>query len=107
VSDALTAIAHFGKAQLGDKTMIDVLSPVAEELGQSARLGLSTRESWTLAVVVARDAAAATSDLVPKIGRARPHMEKSLGSPDPGAVSLSLAIEAVAKVLNNSQEVSK
>lgn len=107
VTAALAAIVLFGKAQLGDKTMIDVLSPVSLALEESARLGLSTRESWTLAVAVAHDAASATSDLLPKIGRARPHMEKSLGSPDPGAVSLSLAIAAVAVVLNRTQEVSK
>lgn len=107
VTAALAAIVLFGKAQLGDKTMIDVLSPVSLALEESARLGLTTRASWTLAVDVAHDAAAATSDLLPKIGRARPHMEKSLGSPDPGAVSLSLAIAAVAKVLNKTQEVSK
>lgn len=108
VSAALAAISQFGKAQLGDKTMVDVLSPVADSLGESAVLGLSTGESWSVAVRVAADAAAATSDLLPKIGRARPHMEKSLGSPDPGAVSLSLAIAAVAKVLNTStQEASK
>jgi dihydroxyacetone kinase len=104
VSDALTALSTFGKAQLGDKTMIDVLSPVADSLAASAKAGLSTRESWTLAISVAADAAAATSDMLPKIGRARPHLEKSLGSPDPGAVSLSLAVAAVADVVNSQQE---
>jgi len=104
VADALTALSTFGKAQLGDKTMIDVLSPVADSLTNSALAGLSTRESWIVATTVAADAAASTSDMLPKIGRARPHMEKSLGSPDPGAVSLSLAIAAIATVLNSDQE---
>ena len=107
VADALTALSTFGKAQLGDKTMIDVLSPVADSLAASAKAGLSMRESWTVAISVAADAAAATSDMLPKIGRARPHMEKSLGSPDPGAVSLSLAVAAVANVVNSEQERTK
>lgn len=107
VADALAALSTFGKAQLGDKTMMDVLSPVADSLAASATAGLSTRESWTVAIAAATDAAAATSDMLPKIGRARPHMEKSLGSPDPGAVSLSLAVAAVAKVLNSEQEGTK
>ena len=104
VGDALQAISSFGKAQLGDKTMVDVLAPVTGSLLASSAAGLSTRESWGLAVVIAADAAAATSDLLPKIGRARPHMEKSLGSPDPGAISLSLAIAAIAQVLNREEK---
>ena len=34
---------------------------------------------------------AATARLLPRMGRARPHAEKSLGTPDPGAVSMALA----------------
>jgi len=104
VTDALEAISTFGKAQLGDKTMIDVLAPVAESLHNSASAGVSTRESWTVAVGVATEAAAATADMLPKIGRARPHMEKSLGSPDPGAVSLAMAVAAVANILNSEEK---
>lgn len=107
VAAALTALQAFGKAQFGDKTMIDVLSPVADSLEASAAAGQSFGESWNRAAHVARAAAAATSDLLPKIGRARPHLEASLGTPDPGAVSLSLAIDAVAKVLSSEQKESE
>lgn len=107
VAGALDAIARFGKAQLGDKTMVDVLSPVAVALAESANRGISATESWAAAAVVASEAADATADLLPKIGRARPHMEKSLGSPDPGAVSLALAIDAVAKILKSEQGEDK
>lgn len=103
VAGALDAIARFGKARLGDKTMVDVLSPVADALAESANRGISVTGCWTAAAVVAAEAADATAALLPKIGRARPHMEKSLGSPDPGAVSLALAIDAVAKVLTSEQ----
>ena len=44
-------------------------------------------------------AAQMTQDLLPKIGRARPHAGKSIGSPDPGAVSMALIINAVNPVL--------
>ena len=37
-------------------------------------------------------AAAATADLLPRMGRARPHAEKSLGTPDAGAHSLALIV---------------
>ena len=63
--------------------MLDVLVPVVEA-AQAGR--------WSELVGVADAAAASTSELLPKIGRARPHAEKSLGTPDAGAVSLALVI---------------
>jgi dihydroxyacetone kinase len=39
-----------------------------------------------------------TKDLLPKIGRARPHAQKSLGTPDPGALSMAMIIGAIEKV---------
>ena len=44
-------------------------------------------------------AAAATADLLPRMGRARPHAEKSLGTPDPGAHSFALIVTAVGETL--------
>jgi dihydroxyacetone kinase len=44
-------------------------------------------------------AAAPPHDLVPKVGRARPLAEKSVGTPDPGAVSLAMCLVAVGEVL--------
>ncbi len=52
----------------------------------------------------AAGAAAATADLLPRMGRARPHAEKSLGTPDPGAHSFALIVRAVGEVLTGSQE---
>ena len=40
-----------------------------------------------------------TADLLPRAGRARTHLEKSRGTPDPGAVSFALAVTAVAQAL--------
>ena len=47
-------------------------------------------------------AAASTAELLPRMGRARPHAEKSLGTPDPGAHSLALIATAVAAVLERN-----
>ena len=45
------------------------------------------------------DAAQETASLTPKIGRARPLAERSVGTPDPGAISLALIVTAVGDVL--------
>ena len=90
VAAARDEIVRFGKAAIGDKTMLDVLTPVVEA-AQSGR--------WDELASVAAAAAASTAGLVPRIGRARPHAEKSLGTPDAGAVSLALVVRTAMDVL--------
>lgn len=99
IQHASDGIRHFGKAQLGDKTLVDVLVPFAQALNEAAGQGLELAEAWRGAAAAARDACAATAKLRPKIGRARPLAEKSLGTPDAGAVSLSLIITAIEPLL--------
>jgi dihydroxyacetone kinase len=95
VKKALQNVQNFGKAQLGDKTLIDTLEPFSQSLESSVAAGKGFADSWSTAALVAEKAAESTKDLVPKIGRARPHAEKSLGTPDPGALSLAMIIRAV------------
>lgn len=99
VTAALEAVVSLGKAQLNDKTLVDVLYPFSAALTQSAAQGLSTTEAWTAAAEIAGQSAEATKNLTPKIGRARPHAEKSIGTPDPGAVSMALIIGAADKMI--------
>ncbi|UJP02057.1 MAG: dihydroxyacetone kinase family protein [Nitrosomonas sp.] len=99
VTAALEAVVSLGKAQLNDKTLVDVLYPFSAALTQGAVRGLSTTEAWTAAAEIAERSAEATKNLTPKIGRARPHAEKSIGTPDPGAVSMALIICAADKVI--------
>ncbi|MFC5500715.1 dihydroxyacetone kinase family protein [Lysinimonas soli] len=106
ISAAADAIARVGKAELGDKTMLDALIPFAEALASRVVAGSSLTAAWRQAAEVATTAAQASADLIPRIGRARPHVEKSLGTPDPGAVSLALAATAVAVLLEDKKEVA-
>jgi len=98
VSAATDAILEFG-ASVGDKTMVDVLVPFSDVLGAAVERGADLPDAWTEAATAATGAAAATADLLPKMGRARPHAEKSLGTPDAGATSLALIVTAVGDVL--------
>jgi dihydroxyacetone kinase len=92
-------VMRYGKAQLGDKTLLDALTPFAESLEAGVAAGQHLATAWPRAAVTAKDAAAATAQLLPRIGRARPHQEKSIGTPDPGAVSLAMIAQAVADVI--------
>ena len=97
VAKALENVQNFGKAQLGDKTLIDTLSPFSTALSLAVQEGKNFSESWSIASGVAKQAAEETKDLLPKIGRARPHAEKSLGTPDPGALSMAMIISVIEK----------
>lgn len=96
------AVMRLGKAEVGDKTMVDVLVPFTKALSDGIEAGNSSPEAWTSAAAVAAGAADATANLSPKIGRARPLAEKSIGTPDAGAVSTARIIAAVADVLTSA-----
>jgi len=100
VAAARDAVQGFGKAQVGDKTLVDALVPFAATLAEKVDAGAGLADAWRDAAAAATAAAQATADLLPRMGRARPHTEKSLGTPDPGAVSLALAATAVAAALD-------
>ena len=92
----------FSKASLGDKTMLDALFPFVEALGDAVDAGTPLATAWADAARAAVQAAEETADLVPKIGRARPLAERSVGTPDPGAVSLGLIVTAIGDVLGQA-----
>ncbi|MCU1407626.1 MAG: dihydroxyacetone kinase family protein [Glaciihabitans sp.] len=95
---ARVAIMSFGKAEVGDKTMVDAIVPFTEVLADEVDNGANLSAAWSRAADAATIAAVATADLLPKMGRARPHAEKSLGTPDAGAHSFALIVQAVAAV---------
>ncbi|WP_433676177.1 dihydroxyacetone kinase family protein [Microbacterium gorillae] len=97
-------VTDYGKAEVGDKTLVDALVPFAAELATAVDGGASLAEAWSRAATAATAAAAATADLLPRMGRARPHAERSLGTPDPGAHSLALIVTAIGTLLTDREE---
>ena len=83
--------------------MLDALFPFVDTLVGQVDAGASISEAWRSASDACRAAAEATASLVPKIGRARPLAERSVGTPDPGAVSLGLIVTAIGDVLGNAE----
>jgi dihydroxyacetone kinase len=96
---ALNTIMRIGKAELGDKTMIDSLQPFVEVLRKEISDGQDLITAWSRAAEAATNAAVATSSLSPKIGRARPLAEKSIGSPDAGATSMAMILASIGQQL--------
>ena len=95
-------VMRVGGAVPGDKTMVDALIPFGAALAARVAAGLAFDQAWDEAVTEAEQAATATADLVPRIGRARPLAARSVGHPDAGATSLALVLRAVGPVLQQS-----
>jgi D-erythrulose 4-kinase len=102
-ADAAAEVMRFGGAQLGDKTLVDALVPFCTSLGDQLLDGSRFSQAWEAAVLVAEAAAEATARLTPRLGRARPHAERSIGTPDPGAVSFVLIMRAISDAIGASR----
>lgn len=100
------AVATLGKADVGDKTMVDALLPFRDAFVAAFDDGTPVTGALTAAVTAARQAADATASLRPLKGRARPLAEKSLGHPDPGAVSFALIATRVSDYFESPPPLS-
>lgn len=95
VKNFVSTIQELGKAELGDKTMLDAMLPFTEVLAAEVEAGSPIRVAWEKALLRAEQAATETSSLSPKIGRARPLAERSLGNPDAGAISFAMIVKEI------------
>jgi dihydroxyacetone kinase len=102
VQSSAQHLQGFSKAELGDKTMLDALFPFVDTLVGQVDSGAPLSDAWRSAAGACRTAAEATAPLTPKIGRARPLADRSVGTPDPGAVSLGLIVTAIGDVLGDA-----
>jgi len=99
VAAARDAIIVLGGASPGDKTMVDALVPLVDTLAEAVNRGMTVPRAVRAAAEAATGAARATAPPRPRKGRARPLADKSVGRPDPGAVSLVLIATAFAEHL--------
>ncbi|MBW4646292.1 MAG: dihydroxyacetone kinase subunit L [Goleter apudmare HA4340-LM2] len=91
----LDGVLQRGKAQLGDKTMVDVLSPAVVAFGQAVGEGKSTLEALHLVVVAAEQGMQETTPMLAKKGRASYLGARSIGHQDPGATSACLMLKCL------------
>jgi dihydroxyacetone kinase len=92
-----------GGAKVGDKTLVDAFVPFVSTLEAQLNEGVPLAVAWRSAAQAATGAAEATADLAPRLGRARPLAERSLGHPDAGAISLALCARTVSSVLESQE----
>ncbi|MER8377980.1 dihydroxyacetone kinase subunit DhaL [Mesorhizobium sp. M0189] len=84
-----------GKAELGEKTMVDAWLPAAQAAGAAQEAGKTLLESLETALAAAERGAEATKDMIAAKGRSSRLGERSLGHMDPGAASAVTIIKAI------------
>jgi len=91
------AVKQRGKADVGEKTMMDVLIPVANCLQEGVQNNKDINEILTEAIQVAENGMLSTKDLLATKGRASFLGERAKGHIDPGARSSQLMIKTVCE----------
>ncbi|TPL83036.1 dihydroxyacetone kinase subunit L [Mesorhizobium sp. B2-3-13] len=89
-----------GKAEIGEKTMVDAWQPAAEAAGASNAAGKDLAESLQAALAAAERGAESTKDMIAAKGRSSRLGERSLGHMDPGAASAVTIIRAMRDSLS-------
>jgi dihydroxyacetone kinase-like protein len=89
-------IAERGKAKVGDKTIVDVLDPVARTLEQQAAADTPLPAALAAAATAAEEALERTKTLVAQHGKAAAFQEKTVGLQDAGATVGTLLIRKLS-----------
>ena len=91
-------VAH-GKAQPGEKTMVDALTPALAAAKEALNEGLPLKELSSRATQAAEEGMKATIPLLATKGRASYLGERSVGHQDPGATSSWLILRSLTQVV--------
>jgi phosphoenolpyruvate---glycerone phosphotransferase subunit DhaL len=98
----LEGVVARGKAEAGDKTMVDALAPAVDTLEGELAAGLpAALHAAAAAADAGRDG---TVPLLARKGRASYLGERSVGHQDPGATSAALLVAAAAQTLASGSE---
>ncbi len=96
----LLGVIERGKAQVGDKTMVDALTPAVGAFEQAAEDSAGIAEALGRTVAAAEQGMKDTIPLIARKGRASYLGERSIGHQDPGATSVYLILKALHDVVS-------
>ena len=102
MADSLAEVQRRGKAEVGDKTMVDAMKPAVDAM--SACAGEDLVEMLSLAEEAAKEGVEQTKQYVAKFGRAKSLMERAIGYQDAGATSIWIILRAMRDDLKAQEE---
>jgi len=100
--DGVEAVKQRGKADVGEKTMMDVLIPVANCLKEGVEKDINLKDLMRKTIETAEKGMLSTKNLLATKGRASFLGERSKGHIDPGARSSQLMIKTVCMSILNT-----
>jgi phosphoenolpyruvate---glycerone phosphotransferase subunit DhaL len=100
IAAGVEGVRQRGKAEPGDKTMLDALIPAQETLTRDLDGGGAAAAALASAATAAEDGCRATIPLVARKGRASYLGERGAGHQDPGATSSALLLRALADAVS-------
>lgn len=104
LKSGLDGVIERGKAQLGDKTMVDVLSPAVTAFEQAIRNNSNTVVALEASVVAAEQGLTQTIPMLAKKGRASYLGDRSIGHQDPGGTSAYWMLRSLLEVVEGSED---
>jgi dihydroxyacetone kinase-like protein len=105
-TQGVEAVKKRGKAEAGEKTMLDVLIPVAENMSQGADASIVLSDYLEDICQTAQKGMESTRDMLATKGRASYMEEKSIGHIDAGARTSQLLFCAIVNVFNSRLKVN-
>jgi dihydroxyacetone kinase-like protein len=90
-------VAERGKAKVGDKTLLDVLDPIAISLETASTTGKPLTEALISAAIAAEQALEGTKSMVAQHGKAAAFQEKTVGLQDAGATVGYMLVNSMAQ----------
>ena len=95
LEDGLEAVKQRGNAKRGDKTIVDALEPAA--IKSKELISMPIHKILQLVAEEARIGMEKTKDMIASLGKAKTLGERSLGHPDPGAISIYLILKYMSE----------
>lgn len=103
---AIEGVKARGGAEVGEKTLLDAVVPMRDTIATLVAQGAGEQVVLDAAATTARTSAEATSVLQARRGRASYTGERSIGSPDAGAIAVAVIVEQIAEQWRQRTTVS-
>jgi len=94
---AVQGVRDRGKADVGEKTMLDALVPASDAMAAAVSAGSTLGEALAAAVAAAEAGVQATIDMKATMGRARWFSDRTQGVQDPGATAVTLMLQCISE----------
>lgn len=100
LTGGIQGVIRRGRANPGDKTMVDALLPAQSEMESALKLTDDIGQILTAAHKGALKGVESTKNMVSRLGRSKNFREQVIGWPDPGAMSVSILLGGLANNLS-------